>query len=264
MKAFFNCARLKSMDRSTVLGLFLGIGGVLLGNFLEGGHLASLMQGTAFVIVMTGTLGAVLISNKTSDLKLGFYLFKQTFKESNLNYEKPISEILDCARLAKKESTLAIEPKLSQIQTPLLREILKNVIDGVDVNLTRKIFEYRIDKEEKKLLTAGKIWLDAGGFSPTIGIIGAVLGLIHVMGNLTDTSKLGGGIAVAFVATVYGVGFANLLFLPIGNKIKKNIFEVTRHKEMILEGALLIGTGLNAQLIEQKLISYVGENVRKQ
>ena len=130
--------------------------------------------------------------------------------------------------------------------------------------MTRKIFEYRIDKEEKKLLTAGKIWLDAGGFSPTIGIIGAVLGLIHVMGNLTDTSKLGGGIAVAFVATVYGVGFANLLFLPIGNKIKKNIFEVTRHKEMILEGALLIGTGLNAQLIEQKLISYVGENVRKQ
>jgi len=242
----------------------LGIGGILLGNFLEGGHLASLVQSTAFVIVMTGTFGAVLVSNRTSDLKLGFRLFRETFQESKLNYEQPIFEILDCARLAKKETTLALEPKLASIQTPLLREILKNVIDGVDVDLTRKIFEYRIDKEEKRLLSAGKIWLDAGGFSPTIGIIGAVLGLIHVMGNLTDTSKLGGGIAVAFVATVYGVGFANLLFIPIGNKIRKNIFEITKYKEMILEGALLIGTGLNAQLIEQKLVSYVSENVRRQ
>ncbi len=255
--------KLLSMDRSTYLGLLLGIGGIFLGNFLEGGHFASLMQSTAFVIVITGTFGAVLVSNRIADLKLGFYLFKQTFRESKLNFEMPIAEILECAKLAKKESPLALEPKLNKIQTPLLKEILKNVIDGVDVELTRKIFEYRIDKEETRLLAAGRIWLDAGGFSPTIGIIGAVLGLIHVMGNLTDTSKLGGGIAVAFVATVYGVGFANLIFIPIGNKIKKNVFEMTRHKEMILEGALLIGTGLNAQLIEQKLISYVGDNVRR-
>ncbi len=251
------------MDRSTYIGLLLGVGGIFLGNFLEGGHFASLMQGTAFIIVFTGTCGAVLVSNRVADLKLGFKLFKQTFRESKLDFNQPISEILECAKIAKKESTLALEPKLKQIQNPLLHEILKNVIDGVDVELTRKIFEYRIEKEEAKLLSAGRIWLDAGGFSPTIGIIGAVLGLIHVMGNLTDTSKLGGGIAVAFVATVYGVGFANLIFIPIGNKIKKNVFEITRHKEMILEGALLIGTGLNAQLIEQKLISYMSDHVRR-
>lgn len=249
------------MDRSTIFGLILGIGGILLGNFLEGGQIASLGQSTAFVIVFTGTMGAVLISNRSSDLKLGFDLFKQSFRESGLNYEKPIAEILECARIAKKETPLAIEPKLTQIQTPLLREILKNVIDGVDNDLTRKIFEYRIDKEEKKLLSAGRIWSDAGGFSPTIGIIGAVLGLIHVMGNLTDTSKLGAGIAVAFVATVYGVGFANLIFIPISNKIKKNIYEATRHKRMILEGGLLVGSGLNAQLIEQKLTSYLNHSV---
>ena len=200
------------MDRSTVFGLLLGVGGILLGNFLEGGHIASLGQGTAFIIVITGTFGAVLISNRTSDLKLGFKLFKQTFKQSHLDYKKPIDEILDCARLAKKETALALEPKLNQLQTPMLKEILKNVID--------------------------------------------------VMGNLTDTSKLGTGIAVAFVATVYGVGFANLIYIPISNKIKKNVFELTRYKKMILEGALLVGTGLNPQLIEQKLTSYMNESTQ--
>ena len=196
------------MDRATFFGLLIGLGGILLGNFIEGGHIASLMQGTAFLIVITGTIGAVLVSNKSKDLKVGFQLFRASFCEQNLDYDKPISEIVDCARLAKKDSVLALEPKLNQMQSPMLREILRNVIDGVEPKLTRQIFENIIHKEEQKLLSAGKIWLDAGGFSPTIGIIGAVLGLIHVMGNLSDTAKLGSGIAVAFVATVYGVGFA--------------------------------------------------------
>lgn len=244
------------MDRATIFGLIIGIGGILLGNFFEGGHIASLVQGTAFIIVVMGTAGAVLVSNKTKDLRLGFDLFRQTFKEQSLDYDKPIAEIIECAKLAKKESVLALEPKLSQLKSPILADVLRNVIDGVDHKLTKQIFDNIIHKEEQKMLSAGKIWLDAGGFSPTIGIIGAVLGLIHVMGNLTDTSKLGAGIAVAFVATVYGVGFANLVFIPIGNKIKKNVLEVSKHKHMILDGALLIGSGLNAQLLEQKLTSY--------
>ena len=244
------------MDRATFFGLIIGVGGILLGNFFEGGHIASLVQGTAFIIVVMGTAGAVLVSNKTKDFKTGFDLFKQSFKEQSLDYDKPIAEIIECAKIAKKESVLALEPKLTQLKSPILAEVLRNVIDGVDPKLTKQIFDNIIFKEEQKMLSAGKIWLDAGGFSPTIGIIGAVLGLIHVMGNLTDTSKLGAGIAVAFVATVYGVGFANLIFIPIGNKIKKNVLEVSKHKHMILDGALLIGSGLNAQLLEQKLTSY--------
>lgn len=244
------------MDRATIFGLIIGVGGILLGNFFEGGHIASLVQGTAFIIVVMGTAGAVLVSNKTKDLKIGFQLFKQSFKEQSLDYDKPIAEIIECAKLAKKESVLALEPKLSQLKSPILADVLRNVIDGVDPKLTKQIFDNIIHKEEQRMLSAGKIWLDAGGFSPTIGIIGAVLGLIHVMGNLTDTSKLGAGIAVAFVATVYGVGFANLVFIPIGNKIRKNVHEVSKHKHMILDGALLIGSGLNAQLLEQKLTSY--------
>ncbi len=250
------CGKILVMDVATVFGLLIGIGGILLGNFFEGGHVASLVQGTAFIIVMMGTMGAVLVSNKKQDIKIGFRLFRESFKDQNLNYDGPIAEIVDCARIAKKESPLALEPKLNQLKAPMLSDILRNVIDGVDPKLTRQIFDNIIHKEEQNLLNAGRIWNDAGGFSPTIGIIGAVLGLIHVMGNLTDTSKLGGGIAVAFVATVYGVGFANLIFLPIGNKIKKNIHESTRHKLMILDGALLISSGLNPQLIEQKLSSY--------
>lgn len=244
------------MDRATVFGLIIGIGGILLGNFFEGGHIASLIQGTAFVIVLMGTMGAVLVSNKSKDLKLGFQLFRNSFKEQHLDYDRPIAEIVECAKIAKKDSPLAIESRLPQLQTPMLSDILRNVVDGVDPKLTRQIFDNIIYKEEQKLLTAGKIWIDAGGFSPTIGIIGAVLGLIHVMGNLTDTSKLGAGIAVAFVATVYGVGFANLIFLPIGNKIKKNVHEISKHKHMVLDGALLVGSGLSTHLIEQKLTSY--------
>jgi chemotaxis protein MotA len=247
------------MDRSTFFGLLIGIGGILAGNFFEGGHIASLMQGTAFLIVIAGTIGAVLISNRSSDIRLGYHLFLQAFKEQKLDYALPISEIVDCSRLAKRETILAVEVKLNNLKSPLLKDVLRNVIDGVDPNLTRQIFENIIEKEEQRLLVAGKIWNDAGGFSPTIGIIGAVLGLIHVMGNLSDTAKLGGGIAVAFVATIYGVGFANLIFIPIGNKIKKNIFEISKHKYMILDGALMVGSGLNAQLIEQKLISYTGK-----
>jgi chemotaxis protein MotA len=244
------------MDLATILGLVIGIGGILLGNFFEGGHVASLVQGTAFIIVLMGTMGAVMVSNKTKDLRLGLKLFRRSFEEQNLNYEEPIKEILDCARLVKKETPLALEPRLTQLRTPMLADILRNVVDGVDPKLTRQIFDNIIHKEEQKMLSAGRIWLDAGGFSPTVGIIGAVLGLIHVMGNLTDTSKLGSGIAVAFVATVYGVGFANLVFIPIGNKIKKNIQEVSKHKLMILDGALMITSGINPHLIEQKLESY--------
>lgn len=251
------CGIIMTMDKATWLGLLVGCGGILLGNLLEGGHMSSLMQLTAFIIVITGTMGAVMVSSSEKDLKTGLQLAKKAFKAEESQAKKRIQEIVECARLAKKESLLSIESRFSRMNDPLIKGILRNVVDGVDVETIRDIFETQIDTEEEELLAGAKIWTDAGGFAPTIGIIGAVLGLIHVMGNLSDTSKLGAGIAVAFVATVYGVSSANLLFLPLGNKLKRKVQSISREKHMVLEGCLLIATGLNPVVLEQKLYSFL-------
>lgn len=245
------------MDAATLLGLMIGFGGILLGNVLEGGQFDSLLQGTAALIVLTGTFGAVLISNRSQDIKRGFRLALEAFQEQKTTVDENIRDVLDCARTVRKENLMALEPKISKVADPFLRQILRNVVDGTENILTQQIFESQLESEEDELMAGAKIWSDAGGFAPTIGIIGAVLGLIHVMGNLADTSKLGAGIAVAFVATIYGVSFANLLFLPLGNKIKKNIARKIREKKMVLEGGLLINSTLNPVLIDQKLRAYV-------
>jgi len=241
------------MDKATWFGLIIGIGGILLANSLDGGHFGSLVQGTAALIVVAGTLGAVLVSNNSKDIKIGFNLAAQTFTERDFNIDHKINEMVDYARIVRKESVIALEPQAAKAKDPFVREMLRSVIDGTDPALAKEIFERKLESEEDELLSAAKIWSDAGGFSPTIGILGAVLGLIHVMGNLTDTSKLGAGIAVAFVATIYGVGFANLVFIPIGNKIRKKIALHMKEKRVLLEGGLLINSSLSPLIIDQKL-----------
>lgn len=222
--------------------------------------MSSLMQLTAFIIVLAGTIGAVMVSSSEQDLKTGIQLAKKAFQAEETTAKKRIAEIVDCARIAKKESLLSLETRIARIEDPLFKGVLRNVVDGIEVSSIREIYETQIQTEEDELLAGAKIWTDAGGFSPTIGIIGAVLGLIHVMGNLTDTSKLGGGIAVAFVATVYGVSSANLLFLPLGNKLKRKVHEITREKLMTLEGGLLIASGVNPVVVEQKLYAYLNSH----
>lgn len=257
------CGNILIMDKATWLGLLVGFGGIIAGNLLEGGHMSSLMQLTAFIIVIAGTMGAVMVSSTEKELKTGITLAKQAFKRTeNLPLRERIDEIVDCARLAKKESLLALEARLHRIQDPLLKGVLRNVVDGIEIESIRDIYETQIQTEEEELLAGAKIWTDAGGYAPTIGIIGAVLGLIHVMGNLTDTSKLGGGIAVAFVATVYGVSSANLLFLPLGSKLKRRVQNASREKQMILEGGLLIATGMNPVILEQKLFAFLHKDQR--
>lgn len=241
------------MDKATWFGLALGFGGILLANSLDGGQIGSLVQGTAALIVLAGTFGAVLVSNTSKDVKTGFQLASDAFSEADNEMSVKINDILDCARTVRKESVLALEGKLSKVSDPFLKEILRSVAEGTDGAYTREIFEAKIEAEEDSLFSAAKIWSDAGGFAPTIGIIGAVLGLIHVMGNLADTSKLGAGIAVAFVATIYGVGFANLLFIPLSNKIKKNIQARMREKRILLEGGILVSSSMNPVLIAQKM-----------
>lgn len=245
------------MDIAVVLGLVIGIGGILLGNAFEGGHFGALVQGAAFVIVFLGTAGATILSNKSSDLKRSWSLLVSLFgRGAEDDYALASQEILDCARLVRKETILSLEAKAKTLSHPFTREVVAALTDGADAEVLEEIFQEKIHREEQRLLAAAKVWTDAGGYAPTIGIIGAVLGLIHVMSNISDTSKLGSGIAVAFVATIYGVGIANLIFLPLGNRLKKVASDQVRLREMILSGALGIPKGLTPNLIEVKLGSF--------
>ncbi len=245
------------MDLATIFGLVLAIGGILAGQALEGGHAGTLMQATAALIVFSGTIGAVLVGTPLSDVKTGLALLRSAFfNPKGDETEKLIKELLECAQVARKESILALERRVGTFSNDYMKTVFRFVIDGVDATTLREIFESELYLEEEHQNAGAKIFIDAGGFAPTVGIIGAVLGLIHIMENLSDTSKLGSGIAVAFVATVYGVGSANLLFLPLGNKIKRRIKMQLAVKEMILTGAIGIVSGLNPFLIEQKLRAY--------
>ena len=248
------------MDKTTVFGLILGIGGILLGNWIDGGHLNTLLSGTAAFIVFGGTIGATLASNTLIDFQSGLKLFKRSFKKEDKSHLKKVAqEIIDSARVSRKESLLAIENKIKDYSDPFMKNVFRFMVDGVEASTIRDVFEGEMDLEERKLNAGAKIWLDAGGFAPTIGIIGAVLGLIHVMSNLTDTSQLGQGIAVAFIATIYGIGSANLIFIPIGTKIKNKVKNQMIEKEMIIEGAVAIISGLNPYVIEQKMQSYLSD-----
>ena len=246
------------MDMITVFGLLVAIVGIIGGQILEGGHVNSLMQMTAALIVFGGTAGAVMVGTTRKDLMTGLNLLKLGFSDKqDEDPEQIIREIVGAAQLARKESLLALERQLPSYSSPFMQNVFRFMIDGVEANSLRDIFETEIANEEENLFAGAKIWVDAGGYSPTIGIIGAVLGLIHVMENLSDTSKLGSGIAVAFVATIYGVGAANLLFLPLGSKIKRKVRVQLETKTMIIEGAIGIMSGQNPYIIEQKLRSYL-------
>ncbi len=245
------------MQITTVLGLFIGIGGILLGNVMEGGHFSSLFQLTAAIIVFGGTLGATMISNRVEDLSLALQNLRSVFSGTEgAERSRIAAELIKTAQLVRRESILAIEPLLTRMPDPFMRSVYRFVIDGVDPVVLRGIFEEEILVNERRKMAAAKVWSDAGGFAPTVGIIGAVLGLISVMANITDTSMLGQGIAVAFVATIYGVGSANLIFIPISNKLKTLIRYRSETEIMILEGAIGVGSGLNPYLVEQKVRAF--------
>lgn len=245
------------MDRSSILGIIIAFGGIIAGNMLEGGHFEALLQVTAAIIVFGGTLGAVLLNSTEKDLSMAKKLIPYAFKDK-VGYKKQdlIEEIVKLSAIAAKEGPIALEKKLNALSHPYMKTVFRFVVDGVDPQQMKEIMEEQISIEEEQKLAGAKVFSDAGAYAPTIGILGAVLGLIHIMANLTDTSSLGSGIAVAFVATIYGVASANLLFLPMANKIKRKIGEDATIQEMILAGALGITRGIYPSLLREKLLAY--------
>ncbi len=246
------------MQLATILGLFIGIGGIVVGNILEGGQIGSLLQAAAAFIVFGGTFGALLVANRFEDIRRALELLKFAFLSPATNLRKQAAaQIVEAAQLARRESILALETRLNTFATPHMRSVFRFLIDGVEPETLKEIFRNEAVQEERRQMAGARIWMDAGGFAPTIGIIGAILGLIQVMANLTDTTALGQGIAIAFVATVYGVGSANLIFIPIGNKIQRQIKEETNMKYMVIDGAVAIISGLNPYIIQEKLSAYL-------
>ena len=245
------------MDILTLAGLVLAFGGIIGGMLIEGGHLSSLVNGPAFLIVLGGTIGAVLVQTPMDAFKRALGRMKWAFMPPVVSLPEAIEKIVNWSNIARKEGLLRLEDYIQQEPDPFASKALQLLVDGKEPEEIRHILEMDMTIHEESELQAITFFEGVGGYAPTIGIIGAVLGLSHVMGNLADPSQLGSGIAVAFVATIYGVSFANLLLLPIGNKLKTLVLQQSRYREMLLEGILSIAEGENPRAIEMKLQGFV-------
>ena len=245
------------IDVLTIGGIFIGLAAIIGGNLLEGGHTDSLLIFTAFFIVFGGTLGAVMVQTPLSIFLLSLKRLKWIFIPPDNNNQEMIERIIEWSHLARKEGLLSLQNVVEEEPDEFSRIGLQMLADGGEPETIRKILEVEVDTTENREMLAARVWEGFGGYSPTIGIIGAVMGLIHVMENLADPSTLGSGIAVAFVATIYGVGLANLFFLPTANKLKTIIAGQTNYREMIVDGMVSIAEGENPRNIDSKLQCYV-------
>lgn len=248
------------MDKATLVGLVLAIGGVLLGLMLEGGNLGQVIQPTAALIVFGGTLGAILIQYPLAVALRAFRRAAQVFVEPGQDAQATIELLVKYAYQARREGIISLDKELATIHEPFLRRALMLAVDGTDPQELRKIMELELDNKEEQEEKIPQFFESAGGFSPTIGIIGAVLGLIQVMQHLDKIDEVGKGIAVAFVATLYGVGAANLILLPVAGKLKIRIRDEHIIREMTLEGVASILEGMNPHILEAKLWGFLTES----
>ena len=257
-----NAVKLK-LDWMTLGGLLLAGGGIVGGLILEGGELKDVAQVTAGIIVLGGTLGAVMVNTPGPVLWGALRRLKEVFFTAETPLISAVDEIIFYANKARKTGLVSLEDELENVRDPFLKRALNLAVDGSDLSEMRSAMELHIAIEEHRAEAEAKVFESAGGYAPTIGIIGAVLGLIQVMKHLDDIKEVGHGIAVAFVATVYGVAIANVLFLPAANKIKARIAAETERREMILEGVVGIVEGLNPKLILQRLEAYTTDKNSK-
>lgn len=250
------------MDISTIIGLIMGFGAVIGGQILEGGHISAIIQPTAAIIVLGGTFGASFISFPPSTILQAVKDVKKVLFTSTSNNETVIKEMIGYAAKARRNGLISLEQDAQTVKDPFMKKGITLVVDGIDPQKLADTLETELETYEEHAKGSAEFFEAAGGYAPTIGIIGAVLGLIHVMNNLADTSKLGEGIAVAFVATIYGLMTANIICLPFASKMKIRIKDEMLQRKMIIEGLTSIQNGENPHFIEQKLkafLSHTGE-----
>ncbi len=248
--------RRRRPDLATMAGLVLAFAAIVGGLLMEGGRIKDILQFTPALIVLGGTFGAVLVSTPFKVLKGALRRLAGVFLDSTPDLRGISEEVIDYAAKARKNGLVSLEQEAAKVADPFLRKALNLAVDGTDLQDIRKMLELEIQVEEQNADAEARVFDCAGGYAPTVGIIGAVLGLIQVMKNLANIEEVGHGIAVSFVATVYGVGSANLLFLPAASKIKARVHSELQRKELILEGVSGIVEGLNPKLIRAKLEAY--------
>src|SRR6218665_424146 len=245
------------MDVLPLMGIILAFSAIIGGNFLEGGHLGALLNGPAALIVVGGTVAACLLQTPMSAFKRAIQIFIWILFPPRIDLAGGIDRVVSWSLTARKEGLLGLETVADTEPDAYSRKGLQLLVDGAEPEAIRSILEVDFLTQESRDIQAAKVFESMGGYAPTIGIIGAVMGLIHVMGNLADPSKLGSGIAVAFVATIYGVASANLVLLPIASKLKSIAMRQSRYREMLLEGILSIAEGENPRSIELKLQGFM-------
>jgi len=247
------------MDKSSIVGIALALGGILFGLLLEGGKLTQILQPTAAMIVLGGTMGAVMLQFPLKVVFAAFRRLAYVFVDPSQDPRELIGEIVTYANKARKGGIVSLDAEVEAIHDPFLKKSLMLAVDGTEPQEIRKMMELELDNQAEHEEHIPRVFESAGGFSPTIGIIGAVLGLIQVMQHLDDISEVGKGIAVAFVATIYGVGMANIFFLPCAGKIKLRVRQEQIRREMTLEGVISIVEGMNPRMIETKLMGFFAE-----
>jgi len=245
------------MQPGPLIGIVFALLAILGGNALEGGHMSAMVGGPAALIVIGGTLGAVIVQYPFHTLKDALKAAGKTFKKPAQEPGALVDEIVGYANLARRDGILALERSAATASDPFLSKAMAMAIDGADSNALRDTMEITISMQEEQGEDAAKVFEAAGGYCPTVGIIGAVLGLIHVMSNLSDIGAVGRGIAAAFVATIYGVAAANIVFLPLAGRIKLQLREEMNLRQLALVGVLAIQEGMNPKLVRERLLAFV-------
>lgn len=245
------------VDFLSFIGIFIAFLSIIGGNWLEGGVIDSLINGPAMLIVIGGTVGAILLQTPVPVFIHALRLSGRVFMPGHQNIPATIKKLVYWSNIARKEGLLGLEAIAEEEPDPFIRKGMQLLVDGSEPEALRDAMEMEVDAGEQHDLLAAKVYEGMGGYSPTIGIIGAVMGLIHVMQNLADPSKLGSGIATAFVATIYGVGLANLFLLPIASKLKTQTQTISKYRELVIEGVVGIAEGENPRNIESKLSGFL-------
>jgi len=245
------------MDILSILGVVVGFGAIIGGQYLEGGHLDTILNSVALLIVLGGTLGAVMLQTPLKTFLRALKIVSWIFFPPKQSPEDTLEQIIEWNQIARKEGLVRLEVIAEEEPDLFARKGLQLIADGAEPEMLREVLETDLDIQESNDIESSKVFEAMGGYSPTIGIIGAVMGLIHVMGNLADPGSLGSGIAVAFVATIYGVALANLVFLPIASKLKSLILLRSRVQMMLIEGLVSVSMGDNPRNIESRLQAYL-------